>query len=80
MTVAPERVAIVASVRTPIGKYLGSFAETTAVQLGAHAVRAALERSGVAPGAVDELIFGCARQAGVGPNMARQVLVASGIP
>ncbi|HEU4334890.1 MAG TPA: thiolase family protein [Candidatus Eisenbacteria bacterium] len=77
---AQERVAIVASVRTPIGKYLGSFAETTAVQLGAHAVRAALDRSGVASGDVDELIFGCARQAGVGPNMARQVLVAAGIP
>ncbi|HJW13952.1 MAG TPA: thiolase family protein [Thermoanaerobaculia bacterium] len=75
-----ERVAIVASVRTPIGKYLGSFADTTAVQLGAHAVRAALERARVAGADVDEMIFGCARQAGVGPNMARQVLIAAGIP
>jgi len=75
-----ERVALVASVRTPIGKYLGSFAETTAVQLGTHAVRAALERARLQGSDVDELIFGCARQAAVGPNMARQVLMASGIP
>ena len=75
-----ERVAVVSSVRTPIGKYLGSFADTTAVQLGAHAVRAALERAGVAAGDVDETIFGCARQAGVGPNMARQVSMAAEIP
>jgi acetyl-CoA C-acetyltransferase len=75
-----ERVAIVASVRTPIGKYLGSFAETTAVQLGAHAVRAALERARLAGADVDELLFGCARQAAVGPNMARQVSMAAGIP
>ena len=75
-----ERVAIVASVRTPIGKYLGSFAETTSVQLGSHAVKAALERARLRGADVDELIFGCARQAGVGPNMARQVSVASGIP
>ncbi|HEU4725712.1 MAG TPA: thiolase family protein [Candidatus Eisenbacteria bacterium] len=75
-----ERVALVASVRTPIGKYLGSFADTTAVQLGAHAVRALLERARVAGSDVDELIFGCARQAGVGPNMARQVSMAAGIP
>ena len=75
-----ERVALVASVRTPIGKYLGSFAETTAVQLGSHAVRSVLERARLQSADVDELIFGCARQAAVGPNMARQVLIASGIP
>ena len=75
-----ERVALVASVRTPIGKYLGSFAETTAVQLGAHAVRVLLKRANAAGADVDELIFGCARQAAVGPNMARQVLMAAGIP
>jgi acetyl-CoA C-acetyltransferase len=74
-----ERVAVIASVRTPIGKYLGSFAETTAVQLGAHVVRAALERARVAATDVDETIFGCARQAAVGPNMARQVSMAAGI-
>jgi len=75
-----ERVAIVASVRTPIGKYLGSFAEVNAVQLGAHVVRAVLERARVDVADVDETIFGSARQAGVGPNMARQVSMAAGIP
>ncbi len=75
-----ERVAIVAAVRTPIGKFLGSFADLSAADLGVHATRAALERAGIAAGDVDELIYGCARQAGGGPNMARQVLVRAGIP
>jgi acetyl-CoA C-acetyltransferase len=75
-----ERIAIVAAVRTPIGKFLGSFADLTAADLGGFAVRGTLERAGVAPSDVDELIFGCARQAGGGPNMARQVLMKSGIP
>jgi len=75
-----ERVAILASARTPIGKFMGSFADLTAADLGAVAVRGVLERARVAPDAVDELIFGCARQAGGGPNMARQVLMKAGIP
>ncbi|TMQ66022.1 MAG: acetyl-CoA C-acetyltransferase [Candidatus Eisenbacteria bacterium] len=75
-----ERVAIVASVRTPIGKFLGSFAELSAADLGVAATRGLLERAGAAPGDVDELIYGCARQAGGGPNMARQVLIRAGIP
>ena len=75
-----ERVAVVAAVRTPIGKFLGSFADLTAADLGGFATRGVLERAGLAPDVVDELIFGCARQAGGGPNMARQVLMKSGIP
>ena len=75
-----ERVAIAAAVRTPIGKFLGSFADLTAADLGGFATRGALGRAGVASEEVDELIFGCARQAGGGPNMARQVLMKSGIP
>jgi len=75
-----ERVAILASARTPIGKFMGSFADLTAADLGAVAVRGVLDRARVAPDAVDELIFGCARQAGGGPNMARQVLMKAGIP
>jgi acetyl-CoA C-acetyltransferase len=75
-----ERVAIVASARTPIGKFLGSFAEVTPAQLGIAVTRGLLERSGFAPSDVDELIYGCARQAGGGPNVARQVLIGSGIP
>jgi len=75
-----ERVAILASARTPIGKFLGSFADLTAADLGAVATRGVLERARIAPDQVDELIFGCARQAGGGPNMARQVLMKAGIP
>jgi acetyl-CoA C-acetyltransferase len=75
-----ERVAIVAAVRTPIGRFLGAFADLTAADLGVAATRAALERARISPADVDELIYGCARQAGGGPNVARQVLVRSGIP
>ncbi|MGE5175149.1 MAG: thiolase family protein [Hyphomicrobiales bacterium] len=75
-----ERVAIVASARTPIGKFLGSFADVSAVELGTAVTRALLARAGFAPEDVDLLIYGCGRQAGGGTNMARQVLIASGIP
>jgi acetyl-CoA C-acetyltransferase len=75
-----ERVAIIAAVRTPIGRFLGAFAELTAADLGVAATRAAIERARIAPADVDELIYGCARQAGGGPNPARQVLCYSGIP
>jgi len=75
-----ERVAIVAAVRTPIGRFLGVFADMTASDLGVAATTAALERARVSPADVDELIYGNARQAGGGPNPARQVLVRSGIP
>jgi acetyl-CoA C-acetyltransferase len=74
------RVAIVEARRTPIGKYLGSFRNYSAVELGTSIVEATLERAGVAPTEVDELIFGHARQAGNGPNTARQIAIGSGIP
>lgn len=75
-----ERVALVAAVRTPIGRFLGSLADLSAADLGVLATKAVLERAHVAAPDVDELIYGCARQAGGGPNVARQVLVRSGIP
>jgi acetyl-CoA C-acetyltransferase len=75
-----ERVAIVAAVRTPIGRFLGAFSDLTAADLGVAATKAALERANLNPDDVDELIYGNARQAGGGPNPARQVLVRSGIP
>src|SRR6476469_8542986 len=74
----PE-IYIVAPLRTPIGKFGGSLAHLTAPDLGTHVVKATLEKSGIDPAAVDELIFGNARQAGVGPNAARQVAVRSGL-
>lgn len=75
-----SRVAILEAKRTPIGKFLGAFRNHSAVKLGAHVAREVLASSGTAPGSVDEVIFGHARQAGCGPNPARQVLVRAGVP
>jgi len=75
-----ERVAVVAAVRTPIGRFLGAFADLTAADLGVFATKAAIERAHITSEDIDELIYGNARQAGGGPNPARQVLVRSGIP
>ena len=74
------RVHIAGAVRTPIGKFGGSLAGWTAADLGVAVVKEALSRSNIAPDSVAELIFGCGRQAGGGPNVARQVSVRSGIP
>jgi len=74
-----ERAVILEGARTPIGKFLGSFRDIPAVDLGVHATLAALDRARVAPEDVDELIFGHARQAGNGPNPARQVAYRSGL-
>jgi acetyl-CoA C-acetyltransferase len=71
---------ILSAVRTPIGKFGGSLASMTAADLGVVAAKAALERAGVNPGQIEETIFGNARQAGGGPNPARQVSVRSGVP
>lgn len=74
------RVAIIEAGRTPIGKFLGAFRNFSAVELGTTIVEGVLSRAGVSPQNVDELIFGHARQAGNGPNPARQIAVAAGIP
>jgi acetyl-CoA C-acetyltransferase len=74
-----ERAVILEGARTPIGKFLGSLRDIPAVDLGVHATLAALDRAGVAPEEVDELIFGHARQAGNGPNPARQVAYRSAL-
>lgn len=66
--------------RTPIGKLLGAFASLSAVDLGAVAIKGALERAGVTPDQVDEVIFGQVLQAGAGPNPARQAAAAAGLP
>lgn len=77
---APGRVAVVSAKRTPIGKYLGSFADLSAADLGVEAVSAALEAGGVPAAAVGEVFMGNGRQAGGGPNVARQISVRAGIP
>ena len=74
-----ETIYLAAAVRTPIGKFGGSLASMTAPELGTASARATLQRSGIDPAAVDEVVFGCARQAGVGPNVARQVAIKSGL-
>src|SRR5262245_36588212 len=73
-------VYVLSAVRTPIGKFGGAFASMSAADLGEVAAKAALERSGLPAAAVDETIFGHARQAGGGPNTARQVSHRAGIP
>ncbi len=73
-------VFVLSAARTPIGKFGGSFAALSAADLGEVAAKAALERSGLPPAAVDETIFGHARQAGGGPNTARQVSHRAGVP
>jgi acetyl-CoA C-acetyltransferase len=75
-----QDVFIVAAVRTPIGKFGGSLASQTAADMGVIAAKAALERAGVAAEQVGETIFGNARQAGGGPNVARQISVRAGVP
>jgi acetyl-CoA C-acetyltransferase len=74
-----ERAVILEGARTPVGKFLGAFSDVPAVDLGIRAVTAALDRAGVPPVDVDELTFGHARQAGNGPNPARQVAYRSGL-
>jgi acetyl-CoA C-acetyltransferase len=74
-----ERAVLVEGARTPIGKFLGGLSDVPAVDLGVHAVGAALRRAGIDPSDVDELIFGHARQAGNGPNPARQVAYRAGL-
>jgi acetyl-CoA C-acetyltransferase len=75
-----ETAVIVEGARTPIGKFLGSFADTSAVELGTLAAREALARAAVDADEVDQTIFGHARQAGNGPNTGRQVSVRAGVP
>lgn len=73
-------VYILSAVRTPIGKFGGSLAFLTAADMGVVAAKIALERAGVKPDDVEETIIGNARQAGGGPNPARQISIRSGVP
>jgi acetyl-CoA C-acetyltransferase len=79
MTKLKEDVFLIGALRTPIGKFGGALAALTAPQLGVASAKATLERSGINPRAIDEVIFGNARQAGVGPNVARQIAIKSGL-
>ncbi|MHC4958034.1 MAG: acetyl-CoA C-acetyltransferase [Planctomycetota bacterium] len=73
-----RNAVIVGAARTAVGKFQGSLAGFAAPELGAFAIRAALERAGVEPGMVDEVIMGNVLQAGVGQNPARQAALKAG--
>ncbi len=77
-----REAVIVSTARTPIGKaFRGAFNDTPAQTLGAHAIRAAVERAKVDPGEIEDVIMGCASQQGAqGMNVARQALLRAGLP
>jgi acetyl-CoA C-acetyltransferase len=75
-----KNVYLAASVRTPIGRFGGTLASWTAADLGVAAARASLERARLHPAQVQQSIWGCARQAGGGPNVARQITYRTGVP
>ena len=75
-----RRAVITHAFRTPIGKFLGQWSDLSAVELGTSIASGLLAKAGVPAADVGLTIFGCARQAGLGPNPARQVAIRSGIP
>ena len=75
-----KNVYLAASVRTPIGRFGGTLASWTAADLGVAVARETLRRANLQPDQVQESIWGCARQAGGGPNVARQITYRAGVP
>ncbi len=75
-----REVYVVNCCRTAVGSFGGSLKDTPAVELGAVTVKEALNRAGVAPENVDEVMFGCILSAGLGQNPARQVALKAGLP
>jgi len=75
-----DPIVIVGAARTPIGSFQGELKDAAAPELGAAAIRAALERSGVAAGAIEEVVFGCVLPAGQGQAPARQAAIHAGLP
>ncbi len=75
-----KNVYLTASVRTPIGRFGGSLAALTAADLGVAVAKESLKRAALEPGAIEQSIWGCARQAGGGPNVARQITFRAGVP
>jgi len=75
-----EKIVILSAVRTPVGKFGGSFKAESAVSLGVVAAKEAIKKARITPVQIDEVIIGQARQAGNKPNPARQILYQTGIP
>ncbi len=80
MSAETDPIVICAYARTPMGAFQGALASVKATDLGAAAVRAAVERSGVAPEAVEQIFMGCVLPAGLGQAPARQAALAAGLP
>src|SRR5512141_286408 len=77
----PRRIPVIVSgARTPIGRFLGGLSTLSAPQLGAIAIRAALERSGIESSDVADVIFGNVVSAGLGQAPARQAAIKAGVP
>jgi acetyl-CoA C-acetyltransferase len=79
-TAADRTPVILSAKRTPVGRFFGSLSTTPSPQLGAYALRAALDAVPQAEAHVDEAIFGCVLQAGLGQNPARQAALKAGLP
>ncbi len=77
---AQDPIVIVSAARTPMGGFQGDFKDVTASELGAVAIKAALERAGLAPDQVEETVFGCVLPAGQGQAPARQAAIGAGVP
>jgi acetyl-CoA C-acetyltransferase len=75
-----DPVVVVAAARTPLGRFQGDLSSVQAPALGAHVIRAALERAGIRPERVDEVLFGCVLPAGLGQAPARQAARGAGLP
>ena len=75
-----REVVIASAVRTPIGKFGGSLKDVSARKLGAIVIKEALNRAGVDPAMVDEVIMGCVLQGGLGQNVSRQMSLDAGVP
>jgi acetyl-CoA C-acetyltransferase len=75
-----DDIVIVSAARTPVGSFNGAFANLPAHELGKTAIQAAMERAGVEPGRINEVIMGQILTAGQGQNPARQASIAAGIP
>ena len=75
-----DTIVIVSAARTPMGGFMGDFASMTCAQLGSVAIKAAVERSGLKPEQVDEVIMGCVLPAGQGQAPARQAALGAGLP
>jgi acetyl-CoA C-acetyltransferase len=75
-----KNVFLIGSVRTPIGRFGGSLASLSAADLGVSVAKESLRRAGLQPDQIQDSFWGCARQAGGGPNVARQITYRAGIP